>query len=121
MRFVTCRSKSMGTTVGYGLANRIVKNLPKQRREKAQEVINNMSETLIDTLGDNGVFIFPSFPDTAHPHHDILRRVFDTSYLAIFNALGFPVTNCPLGLGTDGMPMGIQVQTSIFSKINSTF
>lgn len=111
-RFLTFRSKRMGSTVCYGLANSIVQKLPKQRREKAQEVINNMSQTLQDTLGDNGVFIFPSFPDTAHPHHDIFRRVFDTSYLAIFNALGFPVTNCPLGLGTDGLPMGIQVFTT---------
>lgn len=99
----------MATTVFYGLTNKIVKNLPKHRKEKAHQIINTISETLLEILGDNGVFIFPSFPDTAHHHHDILRRVFDTSYLAIFNALGFPVTNCPLGLGTDGMPMGIQV------------
>lgn len=99
----------MGTTVCYGLANKVVRSLPKHRREKAHRVINNMRETLRDILGDNGVLLFPSFPDTAHHHHDILRRVFDTSYLAIFNALGFPVTNCPLGLGSDGMPLGIQV------------
>lgn len=115
MRYITFRSKSMGVTVAYGLANKVVRNLPKHRREKAQQVLNNMSETLIDTLGDNGVFIFPSFPDTAHHHHDILRRIFDTSYLALFNALGFPVTNCPLGLGNDGMPFGIQVQSKFRS------
>lgn len=110
VRYVTFRSKSMGTTVAYGICNRFVRNLSKDRKEKAHGVINTMRETLRDILGDDGVLLFPSFPDTAHAHYDILRWVFDTSYLAIFNALGFPVTNCPLGLGSKGMPLGIQVR-----------
>lgn len=28
---------------------------------------------------------------------------------AIFNILGLPVTQCPLGLNKDGLPLGIQV------------
>lgn len=113
MRLVTFRSKSMTITVLYGVANKIVKNMPKNRKDKAHEIITKMSQTLQEILGDNGVLLFPSFPDTAHHHHDIFRRVFDTSYLALFNALGFPVTNCPLGLASDGMPLGIQVYLHI--------
>lgn len=31
------------------------------------------------------------------------------SLSAIFNILGLPVTQCPLGLSKDGLPLGIQV------------
>ena len=31
------------------------------------------------------------------------------SYTMIFNVLGVPVTNCPLGLSKDGLPIGVQV------------
>lgn len=108
-RYITFRSNSMGTTVAYRFMSKFVKKLPKNRKRKIQDAIDNMKKTLQDAMGDDGVLLFPSFPDTAHHHHDIYRWIFDTGYLALFNALGFPVTNCPLGLDSNGMPLGIQV------------
>jgi fatty acid amide hydrolase 2 len=37
------------------------------------------------------------------------------AYAAIFNVLGLPVTQCPLGLGRLGVPMGIQVVAGLYN------
>lgn len=41
----------------------------------------------------------------------VLRRKVKSlsSVLGIFNILGLPVTQCPLGLSSDGLPLGVQI------------
>lgn len=34
---------------------------------------------------------------------------------AIFNVLGLPVTQCPLGLSSDGLPLGIQLVAASYN------
>lgn len=65
---------------------------------------------LADILGDNGVLFFPGFPISA-PYHNqpLLFNSLDFVYYAIINALGFPSTQCPLGLSADGLPTGVQI------------
>lgn len=53
--------------------------------------------------------IVPSFPTEAQKHGDILRSIICIGYLSIFNLLGYPVTNCPVGVTSDGLPVGVQV------------
>ena len=60
-------------------------------------------------LGDDGVFLYPTFPHTALFHKETYYRVFDMHYAMIMNILEVPVTNCPVGLGKNGLPIGIQV------------
>lgn len=61
-----------------------------------------------DILGENGVFLYPTHPTPAPYHNEPLIRMFNFSYTAIFNVMGFPVTHIPLGLGSEGLPIGIQ-------------
>lgn len=63
------------------------------------------------------MFIVPSFPTEAPKHKDELRTAIYAGYMTMFNALGFPVTNCPIGVTEDGLPVGIQVSTRLVSLL----
>lgn len=60
-------------------------------------------------LGKDGVFLYPTFPTSAHQHYQIYHKLTDTAYMMIFNTLGMPVTNCMVGVNKNKMPVGIQV------------
>lgn len=60
-------------------------------------------------MEDNGVLLCPSSPTVAGYHYSAFFRPFNFAYWAIFNVLKLPVTQVPLGLSEDGLPIGIQV------------
>lgn len=66
-------------------------------------------DSLNETLGDDGVMLFPSYPSVAPKHYWPQTRLLDWLYTAIFNATEMPVTQVPLGLDMNGLPTGIQV------------
>lgn len=55
------------------------------------------------------MLFFPSSPTTVKRHYEPFLYPFNFSYWAIFNVLKLPVTQVPLGLSKDGLPLGIQV------------
>lgn len=73
-----------------------------QQKEKLQKDVEEL-------LGTDGVFLYPPHPRTAPKHHHPLFRPFDFAYTGIINILGLPATQCPLGLGEGGLPLGVQV------------
>lgn len=60
-------------------------------------------------LGENGVFVYPTHPTVAPYHHEPIARAFNFSYTAIVNVLGLPSTAVPMGVGSEGLPLGVQV------------
>ncbi len=64
---------------------------------------------LMHTLGDDGVLLYPPYTRVAPKHNHPLFTPFDFAYCGIFNVLGFPVTQVPLGLNAQGLPLGVQV------------
>lgn len=64
---------------------------------------------LKELLGDDGVLLVPSHPTVAPYHNQPLTKPLNAAYTAIFNVLGLPVTQVPLGLDPCGVPLGIQV------------
>lgn len=66
-------------------------------------------DSLNARLGDNGVLLFPSYTSPAPKHNWPLATVINWLYTAIFNVLEMPVTQVPLGLNDDGLPLGVQV------------
>ncbi len=68
---------------------------------------------LLDALGESGVMLYPSFARPAPRHRwpavNILGYSLASAYTSIFNALELPVTQVPLGLGRQGVPLGVQV------------
>jgi fatty acid amide hydrolase 2 len=71
-----------------------------QSKELAAEVV--------EAIGD-GVLLHPAQLSVAPPHRRTYGRPWITTPAAIFNVAGVPVTEVPLGLGADGLPVGVQV------------
>lgn len=82
------------------------KNLFAKRDKLKKEIVN--------LLKDDGILLFPSFPTTAPYHNQPLFTPFNFSYTALWNVLGLPVVQCPMGLtksinNPGGVPLGVQV------------
>lgn len=90
----------------YGLIDGI---LPKENEKLIRAATKKCKEALQELLGDNGVLFFHSSPRTAPFHYYPLVKFLDFSYFSLFNVLRLPVTQVPMGLDSNGMPLGIQV------------
>ncbi|XP_022534195.2 fatty-acid amide hydrolase 2-B [Astyanax mexicanus] len=73
--------------------------------QQKEELQRNIEEV----LGSDGVLLYPSHPFLAQKHHHPLFTPYNIAYTGIFNVLGLPVTQCPLGLSKEGLPLGVQV------------
>ncbi|GFS82112.1 fatty-acid amide hydrolase 2-A [Trichonephila clavipes] len=60
-------------------------------------------------LDENSILMMPTLPTPAPYHDEMTLFLPSTCYTSIFNVLGFPSTQCPLGLNSNGMPYGIQI------------
>lgn len=65
-------------------------------------------------LQDNVIFLYPSHPETAPYHYETLLKQYNVGYTTIFNILGLPVTQCPLGLSSEDLPLGIQIVGGLY-------
>lgn len=87
--------------------------LQEMTNSKASPFIIEQKETLQKKLeelvGTDGVFLYPTHPRVAPITHHLLFRPLDFAYTGVINVLGLPVTQCPLGLNEDGLPLGVQV------------
>jgi len=68
-----------------------------------------LREQIQTLLSDDGILLYPSHPSTALTHHRPSLAPLNFSYTSIFNVLHLPVTQCPLGLDKNGLPLGIQI------------
>lgn len=75
-----------------------------------RELGQSLKKEFCSLVKDDAIFLYPPFPIVAPKHKTTLCRLFDgPAYLSIFNILGVPVTQVPLGLSKEGMPLGVQV------------
>lgn len=107
-------SKHTIPAIGLALAENLT-NLNPQGSAKMVQKGNNLKEELNTLLGDDGVLIYPSHPKIAPRHHEPLAWPFNFAYTGIFNVLGVPVTQCPLGLSQAGLPLGVQIVSSQYN------
>jgi fatty acid amide hydrolase 2 len=73
--------------------------------EERDNTIEDFKEILKD---DMSVFLYPTHPTVAPYHNEPLFKAFNFSYTALINMLGMPACTIPLGLGSEGLPVGIQ-------------
>lgn len=109
LRYLTFRSKHTFMPISYSVLKKIVTSLPKNYKEKIAEDLTSLRNKFQETLGDNGILVMPTYHVEAFKHGDALKYALNNGYMSIFNALGFPVTNCPVTLTKEGLPVGIQV------------
>ena len=93
-------------TLAAERANRL---MPASRTRKAVEAAHRLREEVGAILGDDGVLLHQPHPRVAPRHNATVGRPWVLVPSAAFNLLGTPVTQVPLGLGDDGLPLGVQV------------
>jgi fatty acid amide hydrolase 2 len=72
----------------------------------------SIATELIDAIGD-GVLLHPAHPRPAPRHGRTFGRAWLLTPAAVFNLAGVPVTEVPLGLSRDGLPLGVQVAAGL--------
>ena len=98
--------------IGLGIVEKFQALVPRSMSEPFLRMAEELRDELNSLLGDNGVLLYPSHPTMAPTHNTPLLLPFNYTYTAIFNVLYLPVTQCPITLSNDGLPMGIQVVAS---------
>nr|BAN20692.1 amidase [Riptortus pedestris] len=73
-----------------------------KQNEELRTKFNNL-------LGENGVFIYPTYPIPALYHNETFNRIAGIMYTMIFNTLRLPSTHVPIGLDRHGLPIGLQI------------
>lgn len=77
--------------------------------EADREMWQRLKADLEQLLGSNGVLICPTMPESACKHSESLSKFSNFAYTSLFSAMNVAVTNVPMGLDRNGMPIGIQV------------
>ncbi|KAG8447701.1 hypothetical protein GDO86_014992 [Hymenochirus boettgeri] len=98
-----------------GIALALTEKLSKWNTKGNEMMVKkggSLREEISSLLGNDGILIYPSHPKIAPRHHEPLGMPFNFAYTGIFNVLGLPVTQCPLGLSQAGLPLGIQLVAS---------
>ena len=88
----------------YGLQYGSMKH--KTLMEQKKLLMDSFQEILGN---EDSVFIYPTHPTTAIYHNESFFRLYDFAYAALFNVLELPATSIPMGLNSQGLPVGIQV------------
>ncbi|XP_038220244.1 fatty-acid amide hydrolase 2-B-like [Zerene cesonia] len=97
------------TCVLYGPVQKFFDKLPENYYQNLVKTFEQIKQDFYEVLSNDAVLFFPSFPSPAHLHYRIFYKFLNCGYLTMFNALGLPSTNCPLGLTDKGLPVGMQI------------
>ena len=84
------------------------KRLPQRRVRKALAAAQSLQREVSDLVGE-GVMLHHPHARVAPKHNATVGRPWTITPTAIFNLLGTPVTQIPLGLNGRGLPLGVQV------------
>ncbi|XP_061817006.1 fatty-acid amide hydrolase 2-B [Nerophis lumbriciformis] len=102
------KSEHTVAAIGLTFVEKIQASKPSTFLIQTKEKLQKEMEEL---LGTDGVLLYPSHTRVAPKHHHPLFRPLDFAYTGILNILGLPITQCPLGLNEEGLPLGVQVVT----------
>ena len=80
-------------TLGFGAAGRI----------------DELRSRFLDEMRDRALLLLPVFPTAARRHGFSWGPFGSPAFTVIFNALGFPAVDVPVGLSRDGLPLSVQV------------
>jgi fatty acid amide hydrolase 2 len=102
------RSVHTSALVISNLAEKASKRMPAALERRATAASRALQAEVEDAIGD-GVLLHPPFARVAPRHGATVGRPWILGPQAIFNLLGLPATEVPLGLNPRGLPLGVQV------------
>ncbi|HEV7772931.1 MAG TPA: amidase [Conexibacter sp.] len=89
-------------------AERLTARSSPRRAQRAIEAGRAFAADVATTIGD-GVMLHPPYQGVAPRHGRTVGRLWWAQPMAVFNLAAVPVTQVPLGLGREGLPLGVQV------------
>ncbi len=95
-------------SIVLALMEKTLKFMPGRLRRLVEEG-KKLREELTQLIGPRGIMLYPSYPTAAPKHNKPLFPPFNWQYTGIFNMMEIPVTQVPLGLNHEGLPVGVQV------------
>ncbi|XP_065169720.1 fatty-acid amide hydrolase 2-A-like isoform X2 [Atheta coriaria] len=109
-----CSNITLNTYI-YLLLEKYGRSLPESTYIKCNNSLDELRNELETILGDDAVLIMPTFHRPADYHYTTMPRVLNTMNTLVFNSIGLPVTCCPIGFNSDGLPFGVQVISKRFN------
>ena len=88
---------------------RLNRFMPAGRTRRALAAAESLREEVAGIIGADGVLLHQPHPRVAPRHGGTVGRAWVITPAAVFNLLGLPVTQVPLGLNARGLPLGVQV------------
>ena len=88
---------------------RLNRHMPAARTQKAVAAARSLRDEVGAILGDDAILLHQPHPRVAPRHGGTIGRAWVLTPAAVFNLLGLPVTQVPLGLNPKGLPLGVQV------------
>jgi fatty acid amide hydrolase 2 len=107
-KFIIGQSDYTLPSIVLAMTEKFPKYMPERTR-RFVEMGEALREELTNLIGPRGVMLYPSYPSAAPKHNKPLFPPFNWQYTGIFNMMEFPVTQVPLGLNHEGLPVGTQV------------
>ncbi|KAF5299241.1 hypothetical protein FQA39_LY02414 [Lamprigera yunnana] len=109
-KFITRKSWNTFDLILVQIVKRLYRVIvPKRLVDRYEIEQDKFLDEITNVLGYNGVLIYPCAPRSTHFHNQYQGEIFDYSMMGIFNCLGLPVTTCPIGVDSSGMPVGVQI------------
>jgi len=107
-KFFIGKSEHTFPAIGLGLLEKVTHLMESKNKENAI-LAEKLKQELNSMLTLNEIILFPSYTSVAPKHHVPLLLPICWQYTAIWNVMELPVTQVPLGLDSNGLPLGIQI------------
>lgn len=90
------------------LGEALAARFPPAVARRMTDAAHAMADTVNEAIGD-GIVLHPTMTAVAPRHGATSGQPWRTNAVAPFSLAGLPVTQVPLGLGSQGLPLGVQV------------
>ncbi len=111
LKWALGRSPYTLPALGLALVEKIPKAFPSYGR-RFIALGKELRRELVELIGPTGVLLYPPYATTAPKHGRAMLPPINWMYTAVLNVMEVPVTQVPLGLGRDRLPLGVQVVAS---------
>jgi fatty acid amide hydrolase 2 len=98
--------------LGLSILEKLLEGGPRSLQEHLVRIRDRLRQALEGELQQRHLLLLPTHPRPAPRHDWPLLRPLDFAYTALFNVLELPVTAAPMGLGAEGLPLGVQIAAS---------
>lgn len=107
--------------ISWGILGAWLFSPNRKKRAEINEFLQTHLKEIEDLLGDNGVFVIPTYPSPAKKHNKIYWEIFSAMktlrwvmpFIALPNAFGLPAIIVPCGRSEAGLPIGLQVVAKV--------